>query len=184
MTDIPFQFSIVDINPTIVKQRKGPPLSNLFVNYRGSRPMSTNGTLPIITVPSFCNFKEKFLQMATNKKSTTAFNNPVESPTAQIKPRTASTTNRPIGLTKQKSSLSSSSVPNTHSKQISDNQLSSFQSSSLLMTPRNSVVDDSTTSTILKPSYDLHLDDDMLNYCYVSGDSGVKYQGQLFHAAF
>ncbi|CAF1571255.1 unnamed protein product [Rotaria magnacalcarata] len=113
MTDIPFQFSIVDINPTIVKQRKGPPLSNLFVNYRGSRPMSTNGTLPIITVPSFCNFKEKFLQMATNKKSTTAFNNPVESPTAQIKPRTASTTNRPIGLTKQKSSLSSSSVPNT-----------------------------------------------------------------------
>ncbi|CAF3331557.1 unnamed protein product [Rotaria socialis] len=334
------------MNPTIVKKRKGPPSSNLFSNYRGSRPMSTNGTLPIITVPSFCNFKEKFLQMTTNKKSTIVFNNPVESPTTQIKTRTANIINRPIGLTKQKSSLSSYSAPNTRpitshhsftqsqansqflyivntpkssyqpinhlqfesrinitiflrrrryrhrhhhhhhhhhsnrffrslarlrrkqqqeqglsdtietkitlnlnrhpsthsfqsssnqsltslatdsslmptismtasragrplssyrqlqrsiktfrmnsvrrnssidSKQIFDSQLSSFQSSSLLITPRNSVVDDSNASTILKPSYDLHLSDDMLNYCYVSGDSGVKYQGQMFPAAF
>ncbi|CAF4643102.1 unnamed protein product, partial [Rotaria sp. Silwood2] len=74
--------------------------------------------------------------------------------------------------------------PSLSSKNLTENPLLSLQSSSLLITPRNSVVDDTGTSTIVKPSYDLHLNDDMLNYCYVSGDSGVKYQGQMFPTAF
>jgi hypothetical protein len=49
---------------------------------------------------------------------------------------------------------------------------------SLLITPANSVVDDAAMSPA-KPPYELQLNDDKLNYCYISDDSGVKYQGQM-----
>ncbi|CAF0770501.1 unnamed protein product [Rotaria sordida] len=351
MTDIPLQFSIIDLNPMLLKKRKSSASNNNLLNnnYLRSRPMTSNGTLPIITVPSFSNFKEKLLRMATNKKSITLFNTPIESSMTQIKPRTISS-NRSNASTKPKSSLShpttattttrpttshrtnyqqqqqqqqstqllyvvntptpshqsvsphlahtyfnpspqqhsivhrsqyqyghflahlrkqslartrrkqqqeqghtdniettitfnlnknqtsqtfqsssnysigslttdSSSTPiisitakrperpisnyrqfqrsiknfrlnsiqqsqTQISKDLTEQQLLSLQSSSLLITPRNSVVDETGTSTIIKPSCDLHLNDDMLNYCYVSGDSGIKYQGQMFPTAF
>ncbi|CAF1549674.1 unnamed protein product [Rotaria sp. Silwood1] len=341
MTEIPLQFSIIDLNPTMLKKRKSLKSNNLFNNYQRNRPKTCKGTLPIITVPSFSNFTEKLLHMATNKKSTTPFNTSNESSTTQIKSRTfnynrsnvtikskpsityptttirpttsyrsnyqsqqntqflyvvntpTSTTHQPISphiantyfnpspqqqqhqnsqrpqyqyghflahlrrqslartrrkqeqgitdhietaitfnsnknqtfqspsnyslvsLTSDSSSTPTISITakrairplsnyrqfqrsiknfrlnsfqqsqsSLTSKELIDNQLLSLQSSSLLITPRNSVVDDTGTSTIVKPSYDLHINDDMLNYCYVSGDSGVKYQGQMFPTAF
>lgn len=344
MPETPFQFSIIDINPTIVKKRKSSsPSYNLFNNYQRSQPMASNTALPIITVPSFCNVKEKLLQMATNKKPTPVFHNSTELSTTPLNPRTSNTI-RPNTVTKPKYSqsfsmsnirpttsirsnnqpqinsqllyivntpkssyqaalnrppnptatspqppvqqqslprpqyqyghflahlrrqslarvrrkqqqaeginenvetkitlnlnrnLSSQSFispsnqslaslstetavvptisvtatragrpissyrhiqrsvrsfrlntvqqsPTPEPKDTTDNPLLAFQSSSLLITPRNSIVDDNASS-IVKPSYDLHLNDDMLNYCYVSADSGVKYQGQMFPAAF
>jgi len=62
-------------------------------------------------------------------------------------------------------------------KYSTDDQLITL-TSSLLITPANSVVDDSAMPPI-KPPYELHLNDDKLNYCYISDDSGVKYQGQM-----
>ncbi|CAF1444038.1 unnamed protein product, partial [Rotaria magnacalcarata] len=148
-----------------------------------SDTIETKITLNLNRHPSTQSF-----QSLSNQSLTSLATDSSLMPTISI---TASRAGRPFSSYRQlqrsiKTFRMNSVRPNSSidSKQISDNQLSSFQSSSLLMTPRNSVVDDSTTSTILKPSYDLHLDDDMLNYCYVSGDSGVKYQGQLFHAAF
>lgn len=48
----------------------------------------------------------------------------------------------------------------------------------VLITPANSIVDEAIVFPSQKPTYELQLTGDMLNYCYVS-DSGVKYQGQL-----
>ena len=53
---------------------------------------------------------------------------------------------------------------------------------SVLMTPRNSVVDDETMSPVIRP-YELHLKDDLLNYCYVSDQSGIQYHRQMLSTA-
>ncbi len=56
-------------------------------------------------------------------------------------------------------------------KKTSDDQLSVLPSKSVLITRTNSIVDE-------KSPYELHLNGDMLSYCYIS-DSGVTYQGEL-----
>ncbi|CAF1389868.1 unnamed protein product [Adineta steineri] len=60
----------------------------------------------------------------------------------------------------------------------SDGQLLTLASSSLLITPTNSMIDDINTLSV-KTHYDVHLNDDKLNYCYISDDSGVVYQGEM-----
>jgi len=56
-------------------------------------------------------------------------------------------------------------------KKTSDDQLPVLPSKSGLITRTNSIVDE-------KSPYELHLNGDMLSYCYIS-DSGVTYQGEL-----
>jgi hypothetical protein len=63
-------------------------------------------------------------------------------------------------------------------KKTSDDSSLLLSHTSVLVTPTNSVVDETTISPTKKAPYELQLSGDMLNYCYVS-DSGVKYQGQL-----
>ncbi|CAF3401009.1 unnamed protein product [Rotaria socialis] len=73
--------------------------------------------------------------------------------------------------------------PSTPSIQTPRNNSSADQSllispKSVVLTPTNSVIDETTKLPSIKAPYELELSGDMLNYCYVS-DSGVKYQGQL-----
>ncbi|CAF0735437.1 unnamed protein product [Adineta steineri] len=63
-------------------------------------------------------------------------------------------------------------------KKISDNHVILSPSKSNLITPTNSLVDETMVSSTEKIPYELKLNGDMLSYCYVS-DSGVTYQGQL-----
>ncbi|CAF0918632.1 unnamed protein product [Rotaria sp. Silwood1] len=70
----------------------------------------------------------------------------------------------------------SSPIQQTTTKTTSNEQL--HISTSAVITPTNSVVDDIAKLSTVKAPYELQLSGDMLNYCYVS-DSGVKYQGQL-----
>jgi hypothetical protein len=66
------------------------------------------------------------------------------------------------------------------SKNSLDDQL--FTSSSLLITPRNSIADDSIRSPILEP-YELYLNDDMLHSCYVSDDNQTEHRQHMFSTA-
>jgi hypothetical protein len=68
--------------------------------------------------------------------------------------------------------------PRSFTKKPSDDQSLLLTHTSVLITPTNSVVDETIISPTKKAPYELQLSGDMLNYCYVS-DSGVKYQGQL-----
>ncbi|CAF3606861.1 unnamed protein product [Rotaria sordida] len=70
----------------------------------------------------------------------------------------------------------SSPTQQTPTKITSNEQL--IIPTSTVLTPTNSIVDDTIKLSTLKTPYELQLSGDMLNYCYVS-DSGVKYQGQL-----
>ncbi|CAF2399488.1 unnamed protein product [Rotaria sp. Silwood2] len=70
----------------------------------------------------------------------------------------------------------SSPVQQTPTKSTSNEQLQ--LPTSAVLTPTNSIVDETTKLPTIKAPYELQLSGDMLNYCYVS-DSGVKYQGQL-----
>ncbi|CAF0957327.1 unnamed protein product [Adineta ricciae] len=54
--------------------------------------------------------------------------------------------------------------------------------SSLVITPANSVVDDVSMPPVKIP-YELHINDDKLSYSYISDDSGVKYHGQMLPSA-
>ena len=72
--------------------------------------------------------------------------------------------------------------PRTISKKPSEDQPSIITHTSVLITPTNSVVEETIISPTKKAPYELELSGDMLNYCYVS-DSGVKYQGQLLSSA-
>lgn len=58
-----------------------------------------------------------------------------------------------------------------------DDQLVPLTSSSLLTTPRNSVVDDMTIPPIKIP-YDLNFNDDLMNY-----NNGIKYRGRTLSTA-
>ena len=339
MSNMPLRSSIVDKDPTITKKPKSASLNN----HRRSHLVSSNGTIPIITLPSFSDYKEKFLRITTNNKSSTFLNTSMDSSMTRIKSSTPTTPNRlnvinipkspllhpaivtnhtpiynvhyqqnqnssfsrvvstpitpnrttsgnvfrnrsyhlasaqwqnPIvsrpqsryehflaNLRQQSSarmrrkreqdegnnetteakvtlkldrnlsmqtfqlgsnySLSSltadsSSTPTisikakrggksllshyqfqdhiknyrlnqfraTSLKNFTNHQIPSLSSSSLLITPRNSVADDNQTSSNIKPLYELYLNNDMLNYCYVSNDSGIKYQGQMLSTSF
>ena len=97
-------------------------------------------------------------------------------------PRSSSTLTGPYRLNSNQSSplrqmTTTISVPHVATKKIAEDHSAPLASSSLLITPANSVVDE-TVTTLKKAPYELQLAGDMLNYCYVS-DSGVKYQGQL-----
>jgi hypothetical protein len=344
MTDM--QFSITNTKPLIMKKRKQPPSNNLFNEDQRNHSVTSNATLPIITVSSFTNLKQKFIRMASNSNKSTILSNPsTDFRTTSVKSR-ASRSNRVNSSTVSKSSLNfpatgsrptTSQRPNTHQqnnrllyvvntptlshrtasahtpnpklksspsqqqqqqsnlsrphsqyghflaylrrqslarlrrkqqqeagntdniettvtlnlnkhpsaqtfhspsnyslgalatdvspmptisisakragrpvscyyqlerslttyrlsaypqtplprtpKPSTDDQLLSLASSSLLITPRNSVVDDAIMSPIIKPAYESHSNDDMLNYNYVSENSGVKYQGQMLSTA-
>jgi len=66
--------------------------------------------------------------------------------------------------------------PSPITKNSIDEQLLTITSSSLLMTPRNSVEDDETMSPIKNP-YELYLNDDMLN------DNRIKHHRQIISTA-
>jgi hypothetical protein len=57
-----------------------------------------------------------------------------------------------------------------------------YTSSSVLVTPRNSVVDDPSMPPVSK-HHGFHLNDDMLNYSYVNDENEIKYQGQMLSTA-
>ncbi|CAF1111058.1 unnamed protein product [Adineta ricciae] len=60
--------------------------------------------------------------------------------------------------------------------------LTTTLTSSLVITPANSIVDDASMSPVKIP-YELHINDDKLSYSYISDDSGVKYHGQMLPSA-
>jgi len=62
-------------------------------------------------------------------------------------------------------------TPPILSKDSIDDQLITLTSSSLLITPRNSIDDDTTVSPIINP-YELHLNNDKHKYGYVNDDHG------------
>ena len=68
--------------------------------------------------------------------------------------------------------------PRIFSENRSDDHSLLLTPTSIVITPANSVVEETTNLPTNKAPYELQLSGDMLNYCYVS-DSGVKYQGQL-----
>ena len=335
---IDIEDSIMTTKPLLMKTRKQPPVNNLFNNYQRNHSVTSNSTLPIVTVSSFSNFKEKFIQMAshnnksvilsnpsndariTSMKSRTPYPNRVNSSTvskssvyfpttnsrpttsqrpntqqqhnrllyvvntpisthriisaqpvnqnlkpspppsqqqtnlsrpqsqyghflaylrrqsyarlrrkqaeeagntdniettvilnlnkhpstqtfqspsnhsltsvtADISPRptisiTAKRAGRPVSsynqLQRSLTSYRLSAYPHTTLKTTMDAQILSLSSSSLLITPRNSVVDDETMSPIANPP---HLNNDMLNYCHVSNHTGIKYQGHMLSTA-
>lgn len=119
-------------------------------------------------------------------------NHSLASMTADISPRptisiTAKRAGRPVSsynqLQRSLTTYRLSAYPHTTSKTAIDDQLLSLSSSSLLITPRNSVVDDEIMSPMTRPPYDLHLNNDMLNYCHVNNHTEVKYQGHMLSTA-
>lgn len=98
-------------------------------------------------------------------------------------PRSSSTFTGPYRLTSNQSSTLRQSTPAPHAatKKPIEDRSTPLVSSSFLITPANSIVDETITS-LKKAPYELQLAGDMLNYCYVS-DSGMKYQGQLLSSA-
>ena len=101
-------------------------------------------------------------------------------------PRSSSTLTGPYRLTSNQSptlrqSTPTTAVPHVATKKPTEDHSAPLASSSFLITPANSIVDETITS-LKKAPYELQLAGDMLNYCYVS-DSGMKYQGQLLSSA-
>jgi hypothetical protein len=96
-------------------------------------------------------------------------------PSISIKAKRASGLSSPSRL-HQRSTSTYPQTPTPMSKTPVDDQL--YTSSSVLVTPRNSVVDDPSMPPMAKP-HGFHLNDDMLNYRYVSDESGIPYQGHL-----
>jgi hypothetical protein len=71
-------------------------------------------------------------------------------------------------------------TPTPTSKTPIDDQM--YTSSSVLVTPRNSVADDPAMPPMAK-SHEFHLNEDMLSYSYINDESEIKYQGHLLSMA-
>jgi hypothetical protein len=117
MNAISSQFAIIDSNSSTMKKGKQLPSNNLFHNHQRNLPMTSNATLPIITLSSFSNFTQKFIQMPTNNKSTIPANNiPTDVRLSHIKSSTRSF-HRPNISSMPKSSFNHPTISNRSNNQ-------------------------------------------------------------------